>query len=211
MAKYSVIIGGILSAFLLSCNRSQPQPDLYQTIKDINELQLTEFSLTKTVTIRDAYDEDLENEGEKENLYTYVKKISHAAEKKLKKGNRVGVYGISRDYKVSIDLSQLTPEDIATSGNNITLSLPDVTITALGDNLQPEVYHERVSVWRSDIALAEREQIMRKGSKKLEQEFRESSDSIYANIKNQARLKAKNWFYTILKDWGYDQINIQIK
>lgn len=52
---------------------------------------------------------------------------------------------------------------------------------------------------------------MRKGSKKLEQEFRESSDSIYANIKNQARLKAKNWFYTILKDWGYDQINIQIK
>lgn len=54
MAKYSVIIGGILSAFLLSCNRSQPQPDLYQTIKDINELQLTEFSLTKTVTIRDA-------------------------------------------------------------------------------------------------------------------------------------------------------------
>lgn len=85
MAKYSVIIGGILSAFLLSCNRSQPQPDLYQTIKDINELQLTEFSLTKTVTIRDAYDEELENEGEKENLYTYVKKISHAAEKKLKR------------------------------------------------------------------------------------------------------------------------------
>lgn len=27
MAKYSVIIGGILSAFLLSCNRSQPQPE----------------------------------------------------------------------------------------------------------------------------------------------------------------------------------------
>lgn len=209
MGKYSVIIGGVVSACLLSC--SPKQPDLYQTIKDMNELQLTEFSLTKTVTIRDAYDEDLENEDGNGDFLSYVRRLSHAAEKKLKKGNRVGVYGISKDYKVSMDLSRLSPDDIDASGDHITLSLPDVTITPLGDNLQPEIYHERVSAWRSDITLAEREQIMRKGSKKLEEEFKASSDSIYASIRNQARTKAKSWFYTILKDWGYNHIEIRIK
>lgn len=206
MNRRSIIIGGVLSLLLFSC---QKEPDLYQSIRDMNELQLMEFSLTKTVTIRDNYDEDSENEDS--GWFSSIKRLANAAEKRLKKGNRVGVYGISKDYKVYIDLSKLNPEDIVTDGDNITLYIPDVTISSLGDNMIPEVYHERVSAWRSDISIEEREDMMRRGSKILETEFKNSSDSIYTNIKEQARQKASNWFTAILKDWGYNRIVIKTK
>lgn len=206
MNRRSIITGGVLSLLLFSC---QKEPDLYQSIRDMNELQLMEFSLTKTVTIRDNYDEEAENEDG--GWFSSIKKLAYAAEKRLKKGNRVGVYGISKDYKVYIDLSKLNPEDIVTDGDNITLYIPDVTISSLGDNMIPEVYHERVSAWRSDISIEEREDMMRRGSKILETEFKNSSDSIYTNIKEQARQKASNWFTFILKDWGYNRIVIKTK
>lgn len=206
MNRRSIIIGGVLSLLLFSC---QKEPDLYQSIRDMNELQLMEFSLTKTVTIRDNYDEEAENEDD--GWFSSIKKLAYAAEKRLKKGNRVGVYGISKDYKVYIDLSKLNPEDIVTDGDNITLYIPDVTISSLGDNMIPEVYHERVSAWRSDISIEEREDMMRRGSKILETEFKNSSDSLYTNIKEQARQKASNWFTFILKDWGYNRIVIKTK
>lgn len=206
MNRRSIITGGILSLLLFSC---QKEPDLYQSIRDMNELQLMEFSLTKTVTIRDNYDEDSENEDS--GWFSSIKRLANAAEKRLKKGNRVGVYGISKDYKAYIDLSKLNPEDIVIDGDNITLYIPDVTISSLGDNMVPEVYHERVSAWRSDISIEEREDMMRRGSKILETEFKNSSDSIYTNIKEQARQKASNWFTAILKDWGYNRIVIKTK
>ena len=206
MTKKNIIVGSLLSIFLFSC---QEKPDLYQSIKDINELQLMEFSLTKTVTIRDRYDEDLEDESN--NWISSITKVINAAEKKLKKGKRVGVYGISRDYEVTLDISQLTPNDIVINNNNISLLIPDVEIRSLGDNLKPIVYHERFSAWRSDIGLEERERMMRKASKILDKEFQESSDSLYAEIKKQARLKAESWFKSILKDWGYNHIEINIK
>lgn len=206
MNRRSIIIGGVLSLLLFSC---QKEPDLYQSIRDMNELQLMEFSLTKTVTIRDNYDEDSENEDS--GWFSSIKRLANAAEKRLKKGNRVGVYGISKDYKVYIDLSKLNPEDIVIDGDNITLYIPDVTISSLGDNMVPEVYHERVSAWRSDISIEEREDMMRRGSKILETEFKNSPDSIYTNIKEQARQKASNWFTVILKDWGYNRIVIKTK
>ena len=206
MTKKNIIVGSLLSIFLFSCKE---KPDLYQSIKDINELQLMEFSLTKTVTIRDRYDEDLEDESN--NWISSITKVINAAEKKLKKGNRVGVYGISRDYEVTLDISQLTPNDIVINNNNISLLIPDVEIRSLGDNLKPIVYHERFSAWRSDIGLEERERMMRKASKILDKEFQESSDSLYAEIKKQARLKAESWFKSILKDWGYNHIEINIK
>lgn len=206
MNRRSIIIGGILSLLLFSC---QKEPDLYQSIRDMNELQLMEFSLTKTVTIRDNYDEDSENEDS--GWFSSIKRLANAAEKRLKKGNRVGVYGISKDYKAYIDLSKLNPEDIVIDGDNITLYIPDVTISSLGDNMVPEVYHERVSAWRSDISIEEREDMMRRGSKILETEFKNSPDSIYTNIKEQARQKASNWFTAILKDWGYNRIVIKTK
>lgn len=206
MNRRSIITGGILSLLLFSC---QKEPDLYQSIRDMNELQLMEFSLTKTVTIRDNYDEDSENEDS--GWFSSIKRLANAAEKRLKKGNRVGIYGISKDYKVYIDLSKLNPEDIVIDGDNITLYIPDVTISSLGDNMVPEVYHERVSAWRSDISIEEREDMMRRGSKILETEFKNSSDSIYTNIKEQARQKASNWFTVILKDWGYNRIVIKTK
>lgn len=206
MNRSSIIIGGVLSLLLFSC---QKEPDLYQSIRDMNELQLMEFSLTKTVTIRDNYDEDSENEDS--GWFSSIKRLANAAEKRLKKGNRVGVYGISKDYKAYIDLSKLNPEDIVIDGDNITLYIPDVTISSLGDNMVPEVYHERVSAWRSDISIEEREDMMRRGSKILETEFKNSSDSIYTNIKEQARQKASNWFTVILKDWGYNRIVIKTK
>lgn len=206
MIKFSVLTGVLFLLLLSSC---QKKPNLYQSIKEINELQLMEFSLTKTVTIGGAYDEDLESESD--DWVSSIKKIVYAAEQKLKKGNRVGVYGISRDYEVSLDLSQLAPDDIVINGNSISLSIPDVTIHALGDNLVPVVYHERVSNWRSGIGLEEREQIMRKASRILNKEFQNSSDSFYTDIKRQARLKAESWFMTVLKDWGYNHIEIKIK
>lgn len=206
MNRSSIIIGGVLSLLLFSC---QKEPDLYQSIRDMNELQLMEFSLTKTVTITSNYDEGSENEDS--GWFSSIKRLANAAEKRLKKGNRVGVYGISKDYKVYIDLSKLNPEDIVIDGDNITLYIPDVTISSLGDNMVPEVYHERVSAWRSDISIEEREDMMRRGSKILETEFKNSPDSIYTNIKEQARQKASNWFTVILKDWGYNRIVIKTK
>lgn len=206
MNRRSIITGGVLSLLLFSC---QKEPDLYQSIRDMNELQLMEFSLTKTVTITSNYDEGSENEDS--GWFSSIKRLANAAEKRLKKGNRVGIYGISKDYKVYIDLSKLNPEDIVIDGDNITLYIPDVTISSLGDNMVPEVYHERVSAWRSDISIEEREDMMRRGSKILETEFKNSSDSIYTNIKEQARQKASNWFTVILKDWGYNRIVIKTK
>lgn len=206
MNRRSIIIGGILSLLLFSC---QKEPDLYQSIRDMNELQLMEFSLTKTVTITSNYDEGSENEDS--GWFSSIKRLANAAEKRLKKGNRVGIYGISKDYKAYIDLSKLNPEDIVIDGDNITLYIPDVTISSLGDNMVPEVYHERVSAWRSDISIEEREDMMRRGSKILETEFKNSPDSIYTNIKEQARQKASNWFTVILKDWGYNRIVIKTK
>lgn len=202
MNRHSIIIGGVLSLLLFSC---QKEPDLYQSIRDMNELQLMEFSLTKTVTITSNYDEGSSG------WFSSIKRLANAAEKRLKKGNRVGIYGISKDYKVYIDLSKLNPEDIVIDGDNITLYIPDVTISSLGDNMVPEVYHERVSAWRSDISIEEREDMMRRGSKILETEFKNSSDSLYTNIKEQARQKASNWFTFILKDWGYNRIVIKTK
>lgn len=206
MNKYKILSGFILSLMLLSCNSD---PDTYQSLKDINELQLSEFSLTKTVTIREEYDEDKTKENS--SIFSFVEEMAHAIEKKIKKGNRVGVYGISQVYKVSIDLSQLTPEDVIIHDNNIKISIPDVEIERLGNDLTPTIYHERVSAWRSDIALSEREDMMRKATRKFKKEFLETEDSMFVNIKDEARLKAKNWLETILKSWGYNQIEINIK
>lgn len=206
MNKHIILIGLVLSLVLFSCDNN---PNTYQSLKDINELQLSEFSLTKTVTIRDEFDEDKTKENS--SIFSFVEEMAHTIEKKIKKGNRVGVYGISQVYKVSIDLSQLTPKDVIIHDNNIKISIPDVEIERLGNDLTPKIYHERVSAWRSDISLSEREDMMREATRKLKKEFLETEDSMFVNIKDEARLKAKNWLETILKSWGYNQIEINIR
>lgn len=197
MNKNNIIIIFVLMT-LFSCRKDEV--DVYRTVRNVSELQLAEFSMSKTAIIRDAFDEE-----EEQNMFEY---ILNGVEKRIKKGNRVGVYGFSQKYKVYINLEELMPEDVIIQDKNITIKLPQIKIEKLGDDLNPTIHHERVSGWRSSITSKERERAVRKASREIDKKFYAAPDSLFGDIKKRANKTAKAWLTSFLHNLDYQNITI---
>lgn len=184
----------LLIAFsLLSCNDKSEM--LYDKLRNINELELIQVSLSKTYTIRDPYNEDVEN-GDFDLLNT----IEHF----VKKGERVGVYGLQRTYSAFINLNELSANDIQVSDNKISIVLPKIQIKVLGNEIVPKTYHERVSGLRFQISESERMAMRQKATEELDNQVNDKSSGVYVEMRNQAEQNAYAWFSSLLTDWGYE-------
>lgn len=184
-----------IAIFLVAC--SQQENALQNRLNNINELELIQVTLSKSYTIRDAYDEDIEN-GEFDILNT----IEHY----VKKGGRVGVYGLRRTYSAYINLAELTDNDIKINGNNAYIKLPQIQIKILGNDIIPTIYHERVNGLRFPISESERIAVRKQATEELDEKVTNPESEIAIHMKNQAEQKCYAWLEALLRDWGYTPI-----
>lgn len=180
---------------------------VYQTVRDINELQLATATISKTYTVRDPYYEDQESKSDKMDVIELFERSWHIIEHSVKIGERVGVYGIRSEYAAVIDLNDLAPDDIVITekdgAKHIAVTLPPIEIERLGDQFETEVYHERTSGLRSAITEAERTAMRRRASTQLENDLKKGSDETLNGLKQQAHDKAIDFFSTFFINLGY--------
>ncbi|MBP5365115.1 MAG: DUF4230 domain-containing protein [Bacteroidales bacterium] len=191
MFKRALIVS-FLSVLFVACDDNTDV--LYNRLRNINELELVQATLSKTYTIRDPYDEDVEN-GEFD--------LFNAIEHYFKQGDRVGVYGLRRTYAAYIDLNELSASDITFSNNDVRLKLPPVRIKTLGNDLVPTIYHERVNGLRFKISESERMAMRKNASEELDRQIQSNNNYVITEMTQEAERKATEWFSILLRDWGY--------
>lgn len=184
---------------LLGCTACQhtDKPSIKEKINSINELELIVCTMAKTYTLRDAYDKDVENDE-----FNFINWLEHS----VKKGDRIGVYGLRRSYSAYINLNDVSDNDIIVKDNTIYLTLPEIKIKTLGNDIIPIVYHERVTGLRFDIEESERLAMRNKASSLLDKEIADKTSTLFPSMKQQAKDKARGWFSAMLNSWGYNTV-----
>lgn len=195
MKRIFTLIGAV--ALICSSCEKRHESSIKERITSLNELQLVECTMAKTYTVRDAYDKDLENDE-----FNFFNWLEHT----LKMGDRIGVYGLRRSYSAYINLNEITENDIVIKDNTIHLTLPKVKIRTLGNDITHIVYHERVSGLRSTISESERLAMRNKASELLDKEIVRKGNTLLPDMEQQAKEKAKSWFVTLLREWGYEAV-----
>ena len=204
----NIIIAIALATTLGSCNKhTDDTATVYQSVRDLNELQLASTTVTKTYTVRDPYYDDRESQPDKMSVLEMFQRSIHFVEHNIKIGERVGVYAIRCEYAAVIDLNRLTPDDIVITKEKgvkrISIALPPVEIRRMGNKFETEVYHERSSGLRSRITEDERAAMRHKASRQLETDMANGGNACLDELRSQAKGKAIDYFCTILSNWGY--------
>jgi hypothetical protein len=200
----------------VSCSE-QPdnaQQQVYETVRDINHLQLASATVTKTYTVRDPYYDDLERTNKSNDVLDMIQRSLHIIEHSVKIGERIGIYGLRREYAAFIDLNKISPSDISISEKDgvkhIELTLPPVEIKMLGNDFNTLIYHERTSGLRSDITEAERTLMRRKASQQMTADIDTNKSPELDALRHNATHKAMEFFTTMLVNLGYSPtINIK--
>ncbi len=192
-----------------SCSQqpNDAQQHVYESVRDINHLQLATATVTKTYTVRDPYYDDLERQTNSNNVLDMIQRSLHIIEHSVKIGERIGIYGLRREYAAFIDLNKLSTSDITISQRDgvmqIKLCLPPIEIRMLGNNFETLIYHERTSGLRSDITEAERSLMRRKASQQMSRDINPESSPELCALRNNAQSKATEFFTTMLVNLGY--------
>lgn len=191
----------ILSLLLVSCSRKKEQKEMTMRLRDINELQLEELTLSKTYTVRDQYYEN------QEHGYKHVwEEIADWMHHNTRVGARIGVYGINRNYSAYINLNELRHDDVRFEEDNMYVSLPPVRIKVLGNDMVPDAIHERVTGLRWRITEPERNAMKMKAAQQLDSIMNESNSPIVEELKTKAQRKAQKWIEAVIESRGYTPI-----
>jgi hypothetical protein len=166
---------------LFACNSQVKQKQQVLSLKELNDLAVTEVKVTKIIKASD------------EPVWYKV-------------GDRKILISCEASIKAGIDLSQLNENDIVIDGKSITLVLPKSKIISL--NLPPgkiKVEYEETGMFRSSFSNAERDALLAQG----ELQIRQSAEEL--GVLQTANDHAALFITSFLKQLGYTTVTIQSK
>ena len=194
-----------------SCNnKPDEQHSVFASVHDLNELQLASVTVSKIYTVRDPYYDQREKAPAKLDLIDRLERTFNIIEHNVKIGDRIGIYGISCNYVATINLNDLSEDDIAITDakgiKRVSITLPPVRVRAAGNEFVTKVYHERTSGLRSPITEDERTEMRRQASEKLNSDIRQSRNAQLETLRLAGENKAKTVFTTMLQNMGYSPV-----
>ena len=165
---------------LFACSKS-PAPDhtdLYEEIRQVNQMEFASLAVTKTIKT------------ERTDWY--------------KVGKRIAVYSYDTYLKAFIDMTLLAPEDLEFDEENKTVrvSLPPIQIEIAGRDMQMRKEYENVGMFRTEITAQERAQMKEKANAELKKEL-EGNPEYRLRLDQAARRKARSYFENLFRNAGY--------
>ena len=202
-----ILFFAMLSLTLVSCHEEQ-QPSLFFELKDINELDLAEVRVEKTVIIDDP-DIHFKDIGSRSGVFSDA---VDWMKRKTSVGKRIGIYSFGTYLSASINLNELTEKDIVIDQDkkHCTLTLPPIQIKERGRDFDVKVEHERVSIYRTQLTPQEKADAKNKASQLLSEEI-EKNGELHQELTQNAKDRAQTYFYALLSSWGFTDITIQFK
>ena len=103
--KLGIITSALALAALIftGCRKNEEPHDIYNEIKSVNRLNLAGMTISKMATIDDITLDEAKG----------VKETADALLNAIKIGDRIAVYSYDTYLRAYIDLSELTPSDVA--------------------------------------------------------------------------------------------------
>ena len=194
--KLGIITSALALAALIftGCRKNEEPHDIYNEIKSVNRLNLAGMTISKMATIDDITLDEAKG----------VKETADALLNAIKIGDRIAVYSYDTYLRAYIDLSELTPSDVAVdeSTRSVTLLLPAIKTEFAGRDLPIRENHYRVTGLRSAINAKERAAIKERMNESLKAEVRRNPQ-FQNHVKSEARRKAVAYFESMLGNFGY--------
>lgn len=194
--KLGIITSALALAALIftGCRKNEEPHDIYNEIKSVNRLNLAGMTISKMATIDDITLDEAKG----------VKETADALLNAIKIGDRIAVYSYDTYLRAYIDLSELTPSDVAVdeSTRSVTISLPAIKTEFAGRDLPIRENHYRVTGLRSAINAKERAAIKERMNESLKAEVRRNPQ-FQNHVKSEARRKAVAYFESMLGNLGY--------
>lgn len=194
--KLGIITSALALAALIftGCRKNEEPHDIYNEIKSVNRLNLAGMTISKMATIDDITLDEAKG----------VKETADALLNAIKIGDRIAVYSYDTYLRAYIDLSELTPSDVAVdeSTRSVTLLLPAIKTEFAGRDLPIRENHYRVTGLRSAINAKERAAIKERMNESLKAEVRRNPQ-FQNHVKSEARRKAVAYFESMLGNLGY--------
>lgn len=194
--KLGIITSALALAALIftGCRKNKEPHDIYNEIKSVNRLNLAGMTISKMATIDDITLDEAKG----------VKETADALLNAIKIGDRIAVYSYDTYLRAYIDLSELTPSDVAVdeSTRSVTLLLPAIKTEFAGRDLPIRENHYRVTGLRSAINAKERAAIKERMNESLKAEVRRNPQ-FQNHVKSEARRKAVAYFESMLGNLGY--------
>lgn len=194
--KLGIITSALALAALIftGCRKNEEPHDIYNEIKSVNRLNLAGMTISKMATIDDITLNEAKG----------VKETADALLNAIKIGDRIAVYSYDTYLRAYIDLSELTPSDVAVdeSTRSVTLLLPAIKTEFAGRDLPIRENHYRVTGLRSAINAKERAAIKERMNESLKAEVRRNPQ-FQNHVKSEARRKAVAYFESMLGNLGY--------
>jgi len=184
--KMKILIGLLVLFAAFSCQMGENYGKLKEQankISTLSELGTVEYVISKIVKADDNA-----------NWYKY--------------GDRKILFTCKASLKAGIDLSNLNDNDIKTnfSEKSISVILPKAKLLSI--NIRPDdvnLIYEKVSLTRSSFTNKDRDMIMAQGEK----DIWEGAEGF--GILKDAEGNAKSFLEALLKQAGYEKINIEFK
>lgn len=194
--KLGIITSALALAALIftGCRKNEEPHDIYNEIKSVNRLNLAGMTISKMATIDDITLDEAKG----------MKETADALLNAIKIGDRIAVYSYDTYLRAYIDLSELTPSDVAVdeSTRSVTLLLPAIKTEFAGRDLPIRENHYRVTGLRSAINAKERAAIKERMNESLKAEVRRNPQ-FQNHVKSEARRKAVAYFESMLGNLGY--------
>ena len=179
MSKFVQYLNGLLLLLLAGCGSSIPKEDKVLAIKEMGALATTEYTVTKIVKASD-------------NQTWY------------KIGDRKILLSVEASLKAGIDLTQLSKDDITSTGKSIRIKLPPPKLLSV--QLPPEkirLEYEEVGLLRSEFSQEEKTALLAQAEKQIEAAIPETG------ILETARTHTRDWITRFCQQLGYEEINIE--
>lgn len=184
-----------LSFVLVSCGKGEEQMQVYSELKDVQQLALAEMTLSKVGTIDDMTWEKAK--GFSQHMGAFVNNF--------KSGKRIGVYSYNTYLQAYVDLSELKEGDVEVDNERkfVKLVLPEIRTRYIGRDMGIKEEHLRVTGLRSSITPQERAKVKEVMNQALKKEV-EGNTEFGIRLKDEARMKAREFFTLLLKNRGYE-------
>ena len=180
---------------LVSCGKGEEQMQVYSELKDVQQLALAEMTLSKVGTM-DAMAWE-KAKGFSQHMGAFVNNF--------KPGKRIGVYSYNTYLQAYVDLSELREGDVEVDNERkfVKLVLPEIRTRYIGRDMGIKEEHLRVTGLRSSITPQERAKVKDVMNQALKKEV-EGNTEFGIRLKDEARMKAREFFTLLLKNRGYE-------
>ncbi|MBD5270011.1 MAG: DUF4230 domain-containing protein [Bacteroides sp.] len=197
--SFACIMTVALAMLGFSCGReAEEQPrqiNIVSTLRDTGRLEVAQMSIGKVGMVSDP--SFRKSEG-------FMAKAGALLDK-IKVGDRIAVYSYDTYLHASIDLTDLSEEDVSVDEENKTveLRLPPVDVAYDGRDITLREEHYRVNGLRSQISSQERAALKEQMNTEVKRELA-SDKELTERLRNIGERRAKIFFASLLSDMGYE-------